>query len=206
MPESAEEIYARIVDRVGVDGRLPMPPVGDWDIFPWEIVEGVLQPKIVRPPLTAEEPRRGVSADDCWCADGQQLPPNVIWRNDRWCVSTGGEPSGMPLILFLQPLEHVDMDEMDDDLASEFGRVTNWLHRIMAHLPNVGRVHVNRWGDGGHHLHFWFIARPARIPGLLGSMAIEWDEMLPPGDEEVWRQDLAYVASRLATHDGTALV
>jgi diadenosine tetraphosphate (Ap4A) HIT family hydrolase len=204
MPESAEQIYARVVDKVGVNGRLPMPPVGEWDIFPWELVDGDLVPKVVQPPLEAEAPRRGEAADTCWCLDGTQPPPNVIWQNDRWYVTSSSEPTGMPLLLFLYPREHIDMDEMDDDLASEFGRITNWLHRIMAHLPHVGRVHVNRWGDGGHHMHVWFAARPDRIPGLMGSMAIEWNEMLPPGDREVWERDRRYVASRLATHDGVS--
>jgi hypothetical protein len=49
----------------------------------------------------------------------------------------------------------------------------------------------------------------ARTAGLLstkGSFATEWDDILPPGPEEVWRADLAAVARKLATHDGTALV
>jgi len=58
MPESAEEVYARVVTAVGEHGRLPMPPVGEWDMFPWEMVDGELKPKVLRPP--AEDPvRRG---------------------------------------------------------------------------------------------------------------------------------------------------
>ena len=52
----------------------------------------------------------------------------------------------------------------------------------------------------------WFIARPARIPGLLGSLVVEWDEMLPPVPEDVWRADIHEVARKLVTHDGKALV
>jgi hypothetical protein len=37
-------------------------------------------------------------------------------------------------------------------------------------------------------------------------MAVEWDAMLPPPPEDVWRADLEAVAERLATHDGRALV
>lgn len=205
MPESAEEIYARVVALVGEDGRLPMPPVESWDIFPWEDVDGTWLPKVIEPPLASEEPRWGESEDKpCSCAAGD--PPNAIWRNDRWVVTSTPRPTGLPLILFLNSREHLDFTDLDDDLAAEFGRVTNWLHRIMAHLPQIGRVHVCKWGDGGSHLHVWFIARPARLPGLVGSMVIEWDEMLPPGPESVWRADLRYVATRLATHDGSALV
>jgi diadenosine tetraphosphate (Ap4A) HIT family hydrolase len=201
MPESAEEVYARVIELVGPEGRLPMPPVEEWDIFPWE---GQMVPKVLQAPLIAEAPRWGEGDKPCDCIDGE--PKHAIWRNDRWVVTTTEKPGGLPLMLFLHPREHMDFSDMDDDLASEFGRVTNWLHRIMSNLPNIGRVHVCKWGDGGSHMHVWFIARTARLPHIVGSMAVEWNEMLPPGPEEVWRADLKYVADRLATHDGLALV
>jgi diadenosine tetraphosphate (Ap4A) HIT family hydrolase len=201
MPESAEEIYARVVSLVGRQGRLPMPPVEQWDIFPWE---GEIVPKVVQPPLEAEAPRWGEGDKPCDCRTGE--PENTVWRNDRWLVTTTGEPGGLPLMLFLRTREHMDFQDMDDDLAAEFGKITGWLHRIMANMPNIGRVHVCKWGDGQSHMHVWFIARPARIPHIAGSMAVEWNEMLPPGPEDVWRADLKHVADRLATHDGRALV
>jgi len=95
MPESAEEVYARVVAAVGEDGRLPMPPTHEWDMFPWE---GAMRPKVVQPPLAAEPPRA--------------------------------------------PFEHFDFSDMDDEQAAEYGRISNWLHRIMEHMPNIGRVHV----------------------------------------------------------------
>ena len=49
MPESAEEVYARVVAQVGEGGRLPMPPVGEWDMFPWEVIAGELVPKVLEP-------------------------------------------------------------------------------------------------------------------------------------------------------------
>ena len=201
MPESAEEVYARVVAQVGEDGRLPMPPVHEWDIFPWE---GEMAPKVLQPPLEAEEPRWGEGDKPCSCRDGE--PKGAIWRNERWVVTSEDKPGGLPLILTLHPREHLDFSDMDDDLAAEYGKVSNWLHRIMAGLPNIGRVHVCKWGDGGSHMHVWFIARTARLANILGSMAIEWNEMLPPVPEEIWRADLHEVARKLATHDGEALV
>jgi len=65
---------------------------------------------------------------------------------------------------------------------------------------------VCKWGDGGSHMHVWFIARTARLTTILGSPAIEWDEMLPPVPEDIWRADLHEVARKMATHDGKALV
>jgi diadenosine tetraphosphate (Ap4A) HIT family hydrolase len=201
MPETAEEVYARVVAQVGEGGRLPMPPTHEWDIFPWE---GEMVPKVLKPPVEAEEPRWGEGDKPCSCESDE--PHNAIWRNDRWVVTSTEKPSGLPLILTLSPIEHLDFSDLDDDLAAEYGKVSNWLHRIMAGLPNIGRVHVCKWGDGGSHMHVWFIARTARLTTILGSPAIEWDEMLPPVPEDIWRADVHEVARKMATHDGKALV
>jgi hypothetical protein len=204
MAESPEALYARIVDQVGVEGRLPMPPVAEWEMFPWELVDGALQPKVVQPPLEAEPPRWGEAPDKpcAACAGGTE---DRVWEDERWTLNRMRR-GGMPLILILQSKEHLDYPEMDPDLAAEYGRLSVVLCRIMSGLDNVGRVHVCRWGDGGSHLHVWFIARPARLPGIIGSMAVEWDEMLPPPPEDVWEQDTRDVVRRLATHRGRALV
>ena len=205
MPESAEEVYARVVAAVGEGGRLPMPPVGEWDIFPWEMVEGELKPKVLRPP--GDEPARWGEAADKPCGScSTDLDHLRIWANERWYVTRGERPAGLPLLLWLHPVEHVDLTDLSDAMAAEQGVISTRLARIMSHLPNIGRVHVCRWGDGGSHLHWWFIARTARLPQILGSMAVEWDEMLPPGPVDVWEADYREVARRLATHDGRALV
>lgn len=203
MPESPEDLYARIVAQVGENGRLPQSSAVEWEIFPWEVVAGALVPKVVRPPLGAEPPRNGdPGGDPCrTCADTDEH----LWENDRWTLRSL-ERGGLPMILMLETREHLDFTDLDDDLAAEYGRLSVWLCRIMSRLPHVGRVHIGRWGDGGAHLHIWFIARPERIPGLLGSMAVEWNEILPPPPEEIWRADLKTVADRLATHDGRSLV
>jgi hypothetical protein len=204
MPESPEDLHARVVAQVGEHGRLPMSPVADWDVFPWEVVDGVLRPKVLQPPLAAEAPRAGdPGAAPCptCSSDGSDR----IWENERWTVKPMPR-GGLPLILMLETREHLDYTDLDDDLAAEYGRISVWLSRIMSKLPYVGRVHVMRIGDGGSHVHIWHAARPERMPNILGSLALEWDEMLPPPPEDVWRADLKAVADRLATHDGRALV
>jgi hypothetical protein len=205
MPESPEEIYARVVATVGEDGRLPMPPVGEWEIFPWEVVDGELQPKVVRRPLVAEPPRAGVDGQDCRLCSGSGDQVRV-WESWNFHLLRPPAPSGLPLVLWLNTNQHLDFTDLSDELAAEFGRLSVWLCRIISNLPGIGRVHVNRWGDGAEHCHAWFVARPERIPGILGSLAVEWNEMLPPGPREVWESDIKTVATKLALHDGRALV
>jgi hypothetical protein len=201
MPESAEEIYARVVAMVGKDGRLPTPHVEEWEVFPWE---GDIQVRALRPPIAEEPPRMGApGGEPCWrCGHETE---NAIWRNDNWLVTSTAEPSGLPLVLFLESRVHMDFMDMDDEVASEWGRLCNTLHRVMSYLTNVGNVHVCKWGDGSYHLHTWFMARPERLPQVRGSAAADWDEILPPVPEEIWRADLHEVARKLATHDGEAL-
>lgn len=205
MPESPEEIHARVVAAVGEDGRLPMPPVGEWDMFPWEVVDGELQPKVLRAPLDAEPPRAGTNGEDCQLCLGSSDGVRV-WENRHFHVLRPPRPKGMPLVLWLNANEHLDFTDLGDDLAAEYGQLSVWLARIMSNLPHIGRVHVCRWGDGSEHMHTWFIARPERLPGVLGSLAVEWNEMLPPGPEALWLADVAKVATKLATHGGHALV
>lgn len=204
MPESADEVYARVTAETQAHGRLPMPDVGGWDIFPWEAADGRVVPRRLAPP--ADEPERwGETADKpCGICSGVD-PDRAVWENERWVVTHEGRPTGLPLVLVLHTKEHLDFPDLGDELASEYGRISIWMTRIMEHLPHIGRVHVNRWGDGGSHFHVWFFARTARLPGILGSYAVEWDEILPPVPEEIWRSDVAQVARRLATHDGRAL-
>ena len=41
------------------------------------------------------------------------------------------------------------------------------------------------------------MARPARLPQLIGSFAAVWDEILPPTPEEVWLENIELVRRAL---------
>jgi diadenosine tetraphosphate (Ap4A) HIT family hydrolase len=202
MPESAEEVYARVVAAVGPDGRLPMPPTGGWNNFPWAVADGAVAPRVLPPP--SDEPvRHGEGDSPCSSCAGFD-PDHVVWEDERWVLTHTGAPSGLPLVLLLHTREHLDYGDLDDDQASEMGRISNRLVRIMEHLPHVARVHAARYGDGSEHFHLWFFARTAGLTGVIGSTALEWDAILPPGPEDVWRADLRTVASKLANWGGNA--
>ena len=196
MAESAEEFYAR----VHALEPLATPSIAQWSVFPWEVRDGALAPRPVSPPAP-ETPR--VGEQDCPACSPD--PANLIWRDDLWQVRAMA-PSGLPLVLMLEPIEHLDLPHLDDDQAAEWGRLVARVTRIVEGLPNIARCHSGRWGDGAEHLHTWFFARIEGIESTKGSLAIEWDDILPPGPAEIRAADLAEVARKLATHDGHALV
>ncbi|MGA8258052.1 MAG: hypothetical protein WB767_15905 [Nocardioides sp.] len=203
MPESAEEVYARVLAAQGADGHLPMPATAEWEIFPWTVVDGTLAPRTL--PAPADEPARGGEPDQSSCRSCAGFDADtIVWEDDVWVLTHGGAPSGLPLVLALHTREHLDMGNLDDDLASQLGRITNRLVRIIENLPNIGRVHVNRWGDGGSHFHQSFYARTARLTNVLGSPAMEWDDIIPAGPEGIWRADLHTVATKLSNWGGEA--
>jgi hypothetical protein len=107
-------------------------------------------------------------------------------------------------VLILEPKAHLDFGQLDDELASQHGRICNRLTRIVEGLDNVARCHVLRYGDGSLHAHAWFVGRTARLTGVIGSPVIEWNDVLPPGPEDVWRADLHTIATKLANWGGDA--
>ncbi len=205
MAESPEALYARIIEKYGVNSRLPMTPAQTWDVFPWEVVDGAMVPKVLAPPLEVATPREGdpggTECSTCSRSDRSTL----IWENEEWTLRPVAR-GGLPLILMLETKEHLDFTDLSDEQAGELGRLSLWIARIMESLEGIGRAHVMRIGDGSAHLHLWLVGRPERFDQILGSFAIEYDDMLPPTPEDLWLADQRTVARKLAGHDGRALV
>ena len=192
MSESAEQIYERARAAADAEGRLPMPPVDEWDAFPFE---GELRVRPLQPPAD-EPPRLGEQGpDECWRC--QRRDDGVVWENDRWRVLALPEASGLPVVVTLQTREHVDIDALPRRLAADLGPMIVRVERAVRAVGNIGRVHVCRWGDGSAHFHVWFMGRPARLPQVRTSFAAIWDDILPPTPEDVWRTNLATVAEAL---------
>jgi diadenosine tetraphosphate (Ap4A) HIT family hydrolase len=186
VPETAEELYARAKD------ALRMPPVEQWDTFPFE---GDMRPRPLLPPQQ-ERPRFGEGGVDCGrCATADE---EYLWTNEHWRLWAFDKPTGLPVVVLLESRDHyAEPGELPDELAAEIGVLLCRIEREIRALGNIGRVHVCRWGDGGEHLHWWFLARPSRVPQLIGSFAAIWDDILPPVPEGVWRADLERLATAL---------
>ena len=198
MPLTPSEFYERARAHADADGRLPVPPQSEWDIFPFEL-DG-LRTRPLQPPVLPEPARGGESGVGCRrCADPDS---GAYWSNERWVLVGWGEPLGVPFAATLMPREHYDLGDLPDDLAAELGVLTVRLDRAIRGLGGIGRVHVNKWGDGGAHLHLVFLGRPEGLLQLRGSNLPLWEEMLPRMPEDITDADLRTVAAALAEHDG----
>jgi diadenosine tetraphosphate (Ap4A) HIT family hydrolase len=186
VPETPEQLYERAKD------ALRTPPVEEWDAWPFE---GAVRPKTLLPPIASEPPRRGAGAVDCWACD---TPDDAfVWTSERWRLSSL-EPTGLPVVVILFPREHyADPGDLPEELAAELGVLIARIERAVRSVGEIGRVHICRYGDGSEHLHWWFMARPARLPQLTTSLIAIWDDVLPPLPEEVWRENLARVREAL---------
>jgi diadenosine tetraphosphate (Ap4A) HIT family hydrolase len=186
VPETPEQLWER------THGALRAPPVEEWDTWPFA---GAARPRTLEPPVDAERPRHGAGGAGCGtCERGND---GALWSNDHWIVRGLSEPTGLPAVLVLETREHVDFPDLSEELAAELGPMLLKVQRAVFAIGEIGNVHVCRWGDGSEHFHVWFMARPARVPQLIGSFAAIWDDILPPLPDEVWQANLAIVRREL---------
>ena len=171
-----------------------MPAVQDWETFPFE---GEMRPRALQPPVEHEVPRHGEGGVDCKACAAPDA--EFLWTALRWRIRTTKRPSGMPVVLLLEPRAHYgDPGDLPDEMAAELGVLLARIERAVRAVDGIGRVHVCRWGDGSEHLHWWFMARPSRFPQLIGSFAAIWDDVLPPTPDKIWRDNLALITSELS--------
>ena len=191
MPETSEQLHARACE------ALRTPPVQEWDTWPFE---GEVRPKPLAP-LTPEPTIHGQGGVDCRaCA----MPDSeYLWTSERWRLTAFDEPSGLPVIVLLEPREHhAGPADLPHDLAREQGLMLGHVERAVLTVDTVARVHIGRWGEGAEHLHWWFIGRPRGFGQLRSSFAEIWDEVLPATPPEVWKENLDRVVQALTAGDG----
>ncbi|MCA1823548.1 MAG: hypothetical protein ABR520_11535 [Mycobacteriales bacterium] len=202
MPDTPAEFFARACAAADAEGRLPLPTQSSWEIFPFELQGLVSKP--LEPPVDPEPPRSGEDPAECRrCA---QPDDGAVWSDERWVLARFGEPLGLPFGAMLMPRGHFDLGDLDEQHATELGTLIVRIDRAVNALGNIGRMHVNKWGDGGAHLHIVFLARPLGLLQLRGSNLALWEEMLPRVPEDIAEDDLAQVAQALAAYGGRAHV
>jgi diadenosine tetraphosphate (Ap4A) HIT family hydrolase len=187
MPETPEQFWER------ARGHLQAPPVEEWDTWPFE---GPVRPRALEPPVEREKPRWGEGGVDCHaCAAADE---DYVWTNERWRLRPLDKPSGLPVVVLLEPREHFSAPgDLPEELAAELGVLSGRVERAVRGVEGVGLVHVLRYGEGGAHLHIWFMGRPARLEQLRSSFAAIWDDVLPPIPGDVWRENLELVSAAL---------
>jgi diadenosine tetraphosphate (Ap4A) HIT family hydrolase len=186
MPETPEQFHARAAE------ALRTPPVHQWDTWPFE---GDIRPKRLDP-LTPEPTISGQGGVDCRACAAPDS--EYQWTSERWRLTTLGEPSGLPVIVLLEPREHfASPADLPQELAREQGVLLGRVERAVLAVGGIARVHIGRWGEGAEHLHWWFIGRPEGFGQLRSSFAEIWDEILPPTPQPIWEGNLARVVGAL---------
>jgi diadenosine tetraphosphate (Ap4A) HIT family hydrolase len=149
----AFDITARARDAYGPDGRLALPKVAHWPICPFET--DTLQVRHLNDPVVPEPPRHGEAARECELC--QTPDDGFLWTDEHWRVGMSEEPMALPNV-WLHSREHLDFDDLTDELAAEMGVRIAWIQRALNGIEGVARVHLNRWGDGGAHFHVLLVA------------------------------------------------
>ena len=183
---------AREQEQTSPSGRLPLPDYVSWPTFPYE---GELRVRPVADVVLPEPPREGEGGADCWACE--QPDEAYVWTDDSWRVGSTMEPTGMPVVLLLEPRVHADLHDLPAALVAQLGTMLWRIEAALTSLGGVGRVQMARWGDGAEHLHWWFFVRPLGLVQARGSFLCDWDDVLPPRPREEWLADLARVAAAL---------
>jgi diadenosine tetraphosphate (Ap4A) HIT family hydrolase len=187
MPETPEQFWER------AHADLRVPPLDEWDTWPFD---GEVTVRPLQPPVESEKPRFGEGGVDCHACTAPD--DDYVWTNDRWRLRPLNKPSGLPVVVLLEPREHFSAPgDLPEELAAEFGVLASRIERAVRSVEGVGLVHVLRYGEGGAHLHLWFMGRPARLEQLRSSFAAIWDDVLPPLPEDLWRENLQQVVAAL---------
>src|SRR4051794_41680017 len=142
-----------------------MPPLEEWETFPFE---GEIGLRALLPPADDEKTRYGEGGVDCRaCA---KTADDLIWENEHWQLTALG-PTGLPVVLILEPKEHYDIDTLPAELAAEMGPLLQRVERAVRAAGDNGPGPIRPWGGGSGAPHWWVLGRPAPLPPLSGDFA-----------------------------------
>jgi diadenosine tetraphosphate (Ap4A) HIT family hydrolase len=149
------------------------------------------------PRVFPEPPRRGEpGGDPCHICDGSTT--TALWRDDHFTLHAP-VGSSLPGALWIASRVHADsFSDLPAEVAAAFGPLAARVERAMlTTLPEVGRVHLYRWGDGGAHFHVWMLPRPLGMLEAMGHFLPLWEDVLPNASDEDCRTAVAKVAAAL---------
>lgn len=170
--------------------------------FPYEL-DAPPRIKVLDEPVLPEPPRQGEEGG--WPCRACATPDEqYIWTDNRWRLRALPEPSASPALVILEPRTHCDLADLPSAESAQLGPMFQRVERAILGVGGVGRVHVIRWGDGGAHLHWWFLPRPEGMLQLRGAFMMVWDDVLPAIDEETRRANLIRIGAAMAEESGTA--
>ena len=158
------------------------------------------EPLTVREPaprVLPEPPRRGEpGGDPCRICAGSASPP--LWSDELFTVHA---PVGcsLPGTLWLASREHADsFSDLSAEAIGAFGPLVARLEAAMlATVPDIARVHLYRWGDGGAHFHVWLLPRPLGMLDAMGHFLPLWEDVLPTASDDECRDAVEKVAAAL---------
>lgn len=161
-----------------------------------------LTPREPGPRVVPEPPRRGdAGGEPCSICPGEDNE-HTIWSDDHWILNHGVHTS-LPGAVWLTTREHHDsFADLPPARAREFGELAARIDRAILTLPDVARVHLYRWGDGGAHFHVWFLPRPLGMLEARGHLLPLWEEALPHVGQEPIDEAKAAIAKALAGDGG----
>ncbi|MHB8452834.1 MAG: hypothetical protein ACYDAQ_20625 [Mycobacteriales bacterium] len=169
-----KDFHARAMAAADAEGRLPLSRMTGWEVFPFE-PDG-LRVVPLHAPAVPKPPRGGEGGRTCQACSGDR---SAAWSDEHWRLLAYPEPTGAPLVLMIEPIEHYDLPNLPDLRAAELGVLLAHVARAVEALPHIARAHVSRWGDGGAHLHVFVFARPEGFSQLRGTCMAIWDDLLP---------------------------
>ena len=146
------------------------------------------------PRVVPEPPRRGEpGGEPCRICDGSTTSP--LWGDEHFTLHAP-VGSSLPGALWLASRVHADsFSDLPPDVAAAFGPLVARVEQaVLTTLPEVGRVHLYRWGDGGAHFHVWLLPRPLGMVEAAGMMLPVWEDALPNVPDE----ELRAAAERIA--------
>ncbi len=204
IPAAHEPGSGSFADRLPIGESLPVPENSfvTWDIFP---LEGEMRVKPLQAPVLPEPPRDGEDGPEGCGVCGRPVE-NALLADEHWRVDAAPGSSGLPALVMLKPRGHYDLSDLPPERAAEVGPMLQRVERAVMSLGGIARVHINKWGDGGAHLHFWLLGRPAGMMQLRGTALSLWDGLLPKVSDEERRSTNCRIAAALAADGGKAYI